>query len=165
MPLPDRPDAFGRGIALLAALDPSRSSAPVVRTLFAIRWKLGALLGLDRPDAGLGSRVLSLRDRLPADLRDGPTGPHFANVPFTPLYVTDDEWAAEAANATMHGVIHVGRIDGNAGPRAQLAIYVKTNGRLGNVYMAAIKPFRHLLVYPAMLAEFERALRAEVVAT
>lgn len=52
------------------------------RTRFAIRWKLGALLGWDNPDSGLGSRVLTLRDRLPIDLRDGPTGAGVRRPPF-----------------------------------------------------------------------------------
>ncbi|MFD0332157.1 hypothetical protein ACFQZC_38120 [Streptacidiphilus monticola] len=37
-----------------------------------MRWKLGALLGWDDPAEGVGSRVMSLRDRLPEDLRDAP---------------------------------------------------------------------------------------------
>jgi Protein of unknown function (DUF2867) len=53
----------------------------IARTLFAIRWKLGELLGWDDPDAGVGSRVPTLRDRLPADLRDAPAGPEFDTAP------------------------------------------------------------------------------------
>jgi hypothetical protein len=91
---------------------------------------------------------------LPEDLRDGPSGPHFDVLPFTSLYLTDDEWAAEAANRTMHGVLHLGRVaDETGGYRAQMAVYVKPNGRLGNAYMAAIKPFRHLIVYPRIMRE------------
>jgi hypothetical protein len=30
---------------------------------------------------------------------------------------------------------------------------VKTNGRFGNAYMAAIRPFRHLIVYPAVMRQ------------
>jgi hypothetical protein len=33
---------------------------------------------------------------------------------------------------------------------------VKPNGRFGQAYMAAIRPFRHLLVYPPMLREYGR---------
>ena len=115
------------------------------RALFAIRWKLGELLGWDGPDDGVGARVPTLRDRLPADLRDGPSGPDFDALPFTPLYLLDDELAAEAANHTMHGVLHLGWVpDGNGGFHGQLAVYVKPNGLLGDAYMAAIKPFRYL---------------------
>ena len=40
-----------------------------------------------------------------------------------------------------------------------MAILVKRNGLLGRAYMAAIAPFRHVLVYPAMLREIERRWR------
>ena len=43
-----------------------------------------------------------------------------------------------------------------------MAVLVKPNGRLGSAYMAAIGPFRHLIVYPAMLREFERAWREQM---
>ena len=62
-------------------MDPSQSSARPARALFAIRWKIGGLLGWDDEDTGLGSRVPTLRDRLPADLRDAPSGPEFDALP------------------------------------------------------------------------------------
>ena len=103
----------------------------------------------------------TLRDRLPADLRDAPSGPDFDALPFTSLYLIDDEWAAEIANRTMHGVMHLGWVpDGTGGYRGQMAVLVKPNGLLGNAYMAAIRPFRHLIVYPAMLREIGRTWRA-----
>ena len=153
------PDDFPRLVNGLAAADPSQSHSGATRALFAIRWKLGSLLGWDGPDAGLGSRVPTLRDRLPPDLRDGPSGPDFEALPFTSLYLTDDEFAAEIANRTMHGVMHIGRVR-DAGGRfgAQMAVLVKPNGRLGSGYMAAIRPFRHLLVYPALMRGIEREL-------
>ena len=51
------------------------------------------LLGWDRADAGLGVRVPTLRDRLPATCATPRRGP--ATRRFTSLYLTDDEWAAE----------------------------------------------------------------------
>jgi hypothetical protein len=153
------PDDFGRLVQGLAAADPSQSPSGATRALFAIRWKLGALLGWDGPDAGPGSRVPTLRDRLPADLRDGPSGPDFEALPFTSLYLTDDEFAAEVANRTVHGVMHIGRVrDATGAFRAQMAVLVKPNGVLGAGYMTAIRPFRHLLVYPAMMRGIEREL-------
>ena len=153
--LPGRggPDDFPRLVEAIASLDPSKSSSRATRALFAIRWKVGALFGWDEAGS-VGSRVPSLRDRLPTDLRDRPSGPQTEALPFTPLYMTEDEWAAEAANRTMHGVLHIGRIpDGADRFRAQLAVLVKPNGLLGDVYMAAIRPFRHLIVYPALMRE------------
>jgi hypothetical protein len=155
------PGDFPRLVQLFASLDPAQSSSFAARTLFAIRWKLGALLGLDDADTGAGSRVSTLRDRLPADLRDGPSGPAFIALPFTSLYLTDDEWAADVANRTVHGVLHLGRVPNETGGfRAQMAVLVKPNGLLGNAYMAAIKPFRYAFVYPAMLREMGRKWQA-----
>jgi hypothetical protein len=158
--LPGRggPDEFPRLVELFASLDPSQSSSRTARSLFALRWKLGELFGWDDGDTGLGSRVPTLRDRMPADLHDAPTGPDFDALPFTTLYLLDDEFAAEIANGTMHGVMHIGRIpDGTGGFRAQMAVLVKPNGLFGTAYMAAIRPFRHLLVYPPMMREIGRA--------
>ena len=130
------------------------------RLLFDIRLKVGELLGWDRPGAGAGSGAgPTLRDRLPADLRAAHP-PDLGSVPFTPLYMLDDEFAGEVANRTVHGVLHLGWVpDGNGGYRGQFAVLVKPNGLLGNAYMAAIKPFRHLIVYPALLRAIERNWR------
>jgi hypothetical protein len=127
--------------------------------LFAIRWKVGELLSWDGDDAGLSARVTTLRDRLPGDLRQT-TRPTFKGAPFSSLYLTDDEWAAEIANRTMHGVLHIGWVPNGDAYRGQMAVLVKPNGLLGDGYMTAIKPFRHLIVYPAMMREIERAWRA-----
>jgi hypothetical protein len=161
LPTPGGPDDFPRLVQLAASLDPSQSPSRAVRTLFAIRWKLGELLGWDDPEAGLGSRVPTLRDRLPADLRDAPSGPDFDALPFTSLYLLDDEFAAEIANRTMHGVMHLGWVpDATGGYRGQMAVLVKPNGLFGIAYMAAIRPFRHLIVYPPAMREFGREWRA-----
>jgi hypothetical protein len=166
LPVTGGPDEFPRLVQGFASADPSQDSPCAVRALFAIRWKLGELLGVDAPGAGLGSRVPTLRDRLPLDLRDGPSGPDFDALPFTSLYLTDDEWAAEIANRTMHGVLHIGRVrDETGGFGAQMAVLVKPNGLLGNAYMAAIRPFRHLIVYPSMMRQIERDWRARVGAS
>jgi hypothetical protein len=144
-----------------AAGDPSQSPSRAVRALFAIRWKAGDLLGWDNEDSGVGSRVTTLRDRLPADLREGRAGPDFEALPFSSLYLLEDEWAAEIANETMHGVLHVGLVPDGAGSyRAQMAVLVRPNGLLGHVYMCAIRPFRHLIVYPALMRQIEREWRA-----
>jgi hypothetical protein len=46
-----------------------------------------------------------------------------------------------------------------------MAILVKPNGVLGAAYMAAIAPFRHLLVYPALLRAIGRAWRDQALVT
>jgi hypothetical protein len=153
LPTPGGQGDFARLVQRVAGADPSTGAT---RALWAVRWKLGKLLGWEELQAGLGSRVPTLRHRLPADLRHA-SGPDFKPLPFEPLYLTEDEFAAEIANATMHGILHLGWVpDGRGGYRGQLAVLVKRNGLLGTAYMAAIKPFRHFLVYPAMLRQLER---------
>ena len=161
LPTPGGPDDFPRLVQMMASSDPTHRAPAAVRTLFAIRWKIGGLLGWDDPDTGLGSRVPTLHDRLPADLRDAPTGPDFDALPFTTLYLLEHEFAAEIANGTMHGVMHLGWVPDDTGSyRGQMAVLVKPNGLFGTAYMAAIRPFRHLIVYPPMLRQIERTWRA-----
>ena len=161
LPTPGGPDDFPRLVQLMASGDPSQGSSRAARTLWAIRWKVGALLGWDSPDAGHGSERPTLRDRLPVDLRDASPGPDFDALPFTSLYLIDDEWAAEIVNRTVHGVMHIGWVPDQAGGyRRQMAVLVKPNGLLGAGYMAAIAPFRHLIVYPSMMRRIGRDWRA-----
>ena len=155
LPTPGGPDDFGRLVRLMATFDPTETS-PVVRGLFAIRWAAGRLFGVDRPQAGLGRRVQGLR--VPDELVDSAAG--FDGRLFTPLYLTDDEYAAEIANQTVHGVMHIGWVpDGSGGYRGQMAVLVRPNGAFGRAYLAAIAPFRHLIVYPLMLRDIGRAWR------
>jgi hypothetical protein len=150
LPTPGGPDDFPRLVRLIASGAPSGGSSRMARALWAIRWRIGELFGWDEPDPGLPT----LRGRLPSDLSGGPD---FETLPFSSLYLHDDEWAAEVANRTVHGIAHFGWVPDEAGGyRGEMAVYVKPNGRLGTVYMAAITPFRHLIVYPAMLRDLER---------
>jgi Protein of unknown function (DUF2867) len=146
-------DDFPRLVAQLAGANPSRGSSRLSRALWAVRWKIGRTLGWDGPDAGPGSRVPPLGERLPVDLRGVP-GPDFARLPFTSLYLLGDEFAAEIANRTVHAVMHVGWIPDERGVYSgQLAVLVKPNGRLGACYLAAIRPLRNLIVYPRIMRD------------
>jgi hypothetical protein len=161
LPTPGGRDDFPRLVWQFAVGDTATNPSRVARTLFAIRWKLGALLGWDDPESGVGSRVPTLRDRLPADLRDGPAGPEFDTLPFRSVYLTDNEWAAEVANRTVHGVMHIGWVpDDGGGFRGQMAVLVKPNGLFGRAYMAVIAPFRHLIVYPPLMREIRQEWQA-----
>ncbi|MEU3426757.1 DUF2867 domain-containing protein [Streptomyces gardneri] len=165
LPVTGEPDELDRLVRQFTNDDRTALSSPVVRVLFAIRWKLGALLGLDKPDAGLNSRVGSLRERLPEDLRAGTRGPDLRAVPFTSVYQTPQEWVAESANRTVHAVMHISWVpdptpDDPTRHRARMAVLVKPNGLLGAVYMAGIKPFRYLGVYPKLLSSIGREWEA-----
>ena len=82
----------------------------------------------------------------------------FAAVPFTPLYRTDDEFAAELSNRTVHAVMHLAWLPTDDDRfRGEMAVYVKPRGALGTVYLALIRPFRYAIVYPALLDQIERA--------
>ncbi|MEV0195282.1 DUF2867 domain-containing protein [Nonomuraea sp. NPDC050691] len=131
-----------------------------VKFLFDLRWKLGALFGWDEPSAGVGRRVSSLRERLPGDLRDAPRGPDDDDMPLKAVYELDTEAARELANKTVHTVMHLGWVQGADGEHElRMAVLVKHNGWFGRLYMAAIAPFRHLIVYPALTRRWEQAWR------
>lgn len=160
LPTPGRKDEFPLLVAGIAASGTSETSSLPARALWAIRWKLGELFGWDRPEDGLGARVGSLRELLPKDLREGPRGPDADTLPFKSLYLLEDEWATEVANRTVHGVMHLGWVEDADQPglyRGQMAVLVKPNGLLGEAYMLAIRPFRHMVVYPPMMRQLERA--------
>jgi hypothetical protein len=160
LPTPGGPGDFPLLVEGIASGEPEQGASRLGRALWAIRWKAGELLGWDDPEAGIGSRVPTLRDRLTPDLREAPSGPTFPAAPFTSLYLLEDEWAAEIANRTVHGVMHIGWVpDRTGGYRGQMAVLVKPNGLLGAVYMAAIRPFRHLFIYPPLLREIGRGWR------
>jgi len=168
LPTPGGPGDFPRLVQLIASGDASQDAKGAARALWVIRLKLGELLGWDAPDAGHAPDAShgpspdrpSLRGRLPADLRGLPPGPDFRALPFTPLYRTADEFAAEIINRTVHGILHLGWVeDGPGRYHGQLAVLVKPNGLLGTGYMAAITPFRHLIVYPPMIRQIGQAWR------
>ncbi|WP_439674445.1 DUF2867 domain-containing protein [Embleya sp. MST-111070] len=153
------PDDFPTMLAALrAAGGLAKQSAPA-RFLFAARRQIGTLLGWDEPKAGIGARVPSLRDRLPADLRDSP-GFESEEMPLTPVYELDTECARELVNKTVHAIMHLGWVPTASGDHElRMAVLVKPNGTFGRLYMAAIAPFRHLVVYPALTRQWERAWR------
>jgi hypothetical protein len=163
LPTPGGPDDFPRLVEIIASSDTEGSPSRAARALWAIRWKLGEIFGWDEVREGdLPGEWQMLRDRLPADLREAPTGPAFDTLPFESVYLLDDEWAAEVVNKTVHGVMHISWVpDGHGAYRGQMSIYVKPNGLFGKAYLAAIQPFRHLVVYPPMMRELERRWREE----
>jgi hypothetical protein len=157
LPTPGGADEFATLVEGFARFDPAEVPAGPARWLWNLRFALGAKLGWDDPAAGPGSRVARVRDRLPDDLREGPSGPPFA-LPFEPLYLLDREFAAEIANKTMHGVMHLSWVQAarGSGYHGVMAVYVDPNGWFGDAYMAAIRPFRYHLVYPPLMRHIER---------
>lgn len=78
---------------------------------------------------------------------------------FELVYQTEEEALYEIENATVHALMHFGRVrpdaDGTWAP--QMSVYVKPRGLFGRFYMTLIGPFRHLIVYPSMMRAAERA--------
>ncbi|HEY5286558.1 MAG TPA: DUF2867 domain-containing protein [Solirubrobacteraceae bacterium] len=152
---------FAKLLEVVASLDPGKSRSRATRALFATRYRLGGWLGWDDPREPLPipeNRETTLSARLPEDLRGTATGTELGTRDFTPLYRTDVEWAAEISNKTVHAVMHLAWVEQGAGRyQGQMGVYVKPRGRLGTAYMAAIAPFRHRIVYPALMREIERA--------
>ena len=153
-------------LEIIASGNPaSRASLPT-RVLFGVRWRLGSWFGWDDPAGELptpGTNHASLTDRLPDDLRNTAADLVFDSLPFAPLYRTDDEFAAELSNQTVHGIMHLGWVDqGDGRYQGQMTVYVKPRGRLGKGYMALIRPFRHWVVYPALMQQIERAWKTRV---
>jgi hypothetical protein len=170
--LPAHGDAadFQTLLDVLQSLDfPSSTSLPT-RVLWSTRDRLGRWFGLGTisgPVNGTadaagtlpipGTNETSLTARLPNDLRDTASldlGP----APFVRLYRTEDEYTAELSNRTVHAVLHLAWVDQGGGHyQGQMAVYVKHRGLFGKAYMAFIKPFRYLVVYPALMRHIERA--------
>lgn len=170
LPTPGGPDDFPYLVQGFAEGATGDSPSRAARLLWAVRWKLGEVFGWDEEHEGAAAaKRPTIRDRLPADMQAVPPGPEFDVLPFRPVYLLPDEFAAEIANRTVHGIMHLGWVpDGEGGYRGEMAVYVKPNGLLGHAYMAAIKPFRYLVVYPPMLRQMERAWetrRAELAAS
>jgi len=103
-----------------------RAPPPRSPHALAIRWKWeNSRLGPPGRRARL--QGATLRDRLPACLRDALSGP--AARRFTSLYLLVDEWVGEIADRTVHGVLQLGWAPDQAGDhRGQMAINVKPNG-------------------------------------
>lgn len=148
----------------MVSSDPLASASAATRALWGARDCLGRWLGLGSVSAASdedlpipGDSETSLVGRLPDELRDTAADLQFAALPFVPLYRTDDEFAAELSNQTVHAVMHLGWVDQGEGRyQGQMAVYVKPRGLLGEAYMAFIKPFRLCIVYPAMMKRIER---------
>lgn len=165
-------DEFPALLDVMLSLDVADAASLPVRALWGARdllgrwFDLGRVAGADVGDGGraagqprvLGPHESSLVDRLPDDLLHTAAHLEPRAAPFFPLYLTDDEYAAELSNRTMHGVIHLTWVDTDDGRfQGQMAVFVKPRGLLGQAYMACIRPFRYGVVYPALMRQIERA--------
>jgi hypothetical protein len=172
LPIEGGADDFPALLETMSGLDPANSDSAAARALWRLRDLLGAWFGIGRtrvpprgeaePPVGKlsipGTREASLAARLPQDLRRTATEDELGAGLFSPLYRTEEEAAAEISNQTVHGVMHLAWVDRGEGRyQGQMAVYVKPRGRFGRGYMELIKPFRHWIVYPALMRQIERS--------
>ena len=121
-----------------------------VRALLSVRFFLGGLFGWDRATPGPISESFAQRltdeDRalslVPAGTPDG----HFSIV-----YRFENEQLDEVANRTVHAGALSALVEADATYRFYFAVYVREVNPFTPLYMAAIDPFRRLIVYPALL--------------
>jgi hypothetical protein len=175
LPVHGGAEDFPALLELMSASDPANAESLPTRLLWRLRDRLGKGFDLGRISTPVesgsgdaagklpipGTSETSLAERLPEDLRNTAADLEFGALPFVPLYRTDVEFAAEVSNRTVHGVMHLAWVDQGEGRyQGQMAVYVKPRGRFGKGYMALIKPFRHLVVYPALMRQTERMWNA-----
>ncbi|MGH9289695.1 MAG: DUF2867 domain-containing protein [Acidimicrobiales bacterium] len=172
LPVHGHADEFQSLLDVMVSLDFPDSTSLPTRVLWGARDRLGRWFGLGRISAPSdrtgnqpagkppipGTHETSLIDRLPDDLRHTAADLDFGSKPFVPLYRTEDEYAAELSNRTVHAVMHLAWLDRGEGRyQGQMAVYVKPRGQFGKAYMAFIKPLRYWVVYPALMRHIERA--------
>jgi Protein of unknown function (DUF2867) len=174
LPVHGRAEDFQTLLENMGSFDPAHSRSLPTRMLWRLRDLLGAWFGIGRISAPAeqrgavklpipGTTETSLIERLPDDLIGTAREQDFGRLPFTPLYRTADEFAAELSNQTVHGVLHLGWVEEGSGRyRGEMAVYVLPRGPLGRAYMALIRPFRHLIVYPALMRQIEEIWEARL---
>jgi hypothetical protein len=171
LPVHGGAEDFQALLEMTVSSDPADAESLPTRFLWDVRDRLGSWFGLGRISAAVdsdpdgaarqppipGEDATSLADRLPEDLRGTAADLRFVALPFTSLYRTDVEFAAELSNQTVYSVMHLAWVDqGDGRYQGQMAVYVKPRGLLGKGYMALIKPFRYWIVYPALMRQTER---------
>jgi hypothetical protein len=149
----------GRTMCDIRALLPAETAIKanlLVAALFTLRFFVGRILGWDanRDELDRDSYLhrLGAEDRAQALITPGtPDGP------FRLLQMLPRESVCEVQNATVHAFLCQALQEEGSGYRLYWGIYVKPVSRFTPVYMALIKPFRHLVVYPAILNRLRKA--------
>src|SRR5262245_53525328 len=142
----------GRTIAdLRAVIVASLEAAPaVVKGLFWLRFRIGALFGWD--DQRPRWKAQSYAERLsPGDRARSLVAPGTPDGNFSLLYRFEDEQLSELRNATVRAFLSLSIRPTTGGYLAYVGIFVQPVHRFSRLYMRAIAPFRHFVVYPALL--------------
>ena len=132
---------------------------PVVRGLLKLRLLIGRVFGWDHPRTSplaaptFADRLTDAdraRSIMPAGVREGPDGL------FRVVYRFENEKLVELINRTVHAAALSALVEGANSYRFYFAVYVRSVGWWTPLYMAAIDPFRKLIIYPSLL----RSVRA-----
>ena len=135
---------------------------PIVTCLLKFRFALGRMMKWDGPESWgtiPNSHEKSIKERLPLEAADINRA-HQLKVAtgvmadFKPVYVLHNEGLAEISNSTIYALLHMGLTREN---KMVLGVHVKFRGVMSKAYMASIKPFRHILVYPVWLNAMQTA--------
>jgi hypothetical protein len=141
---------------LRAANEQPFTPSPVVRGLLQLRFFIGRLFAWDRPRPSLQAAP-TFADRLTdADRARSLTPPGVSERPFQVVYRFENEKLVELVNRTVHAAALTALVETANNYRLYFAVYVRSVGRFTPFYMAAINPFRKLIVYPSLL----RSVRA-----
>ena len=132
------------------------AAPPAVKGLFRLRGRIGALLGWDRERPAWNAE--SYASRLSAaDRAQSTAAPGAPDGRLSLLYRFQDEQLSERRNATVHAFSSLSIRPSPGGYVAYWAIYVQPVHRMTRLYMAAIAPFRRLVVYPAIIRKVQSA--------
>ena len=135
------------------------------RFLVSLRVYMGEMFELDKNINSLpipGCKESSLRERLSdEDLKKSLSasageGAQTEGI-WRTVYLYENEMLTEHSNDTVHVLMHFCWVQKSGNYfTAQLAVYAKPRGNLGEFYMKLIMPFRHVIVYPAMMEEVKK---------
>jgi hypothetical protein len=136
----------------------------VARALFALRFFLGRIFGLetepqDAPVESFGNR-LTVEDRARSIVEPGtPEG----LLRF--VYRFENEQLVEIQNRTVHAAALSALAEKADGYRFYFAVYVRPQTWITPLYMGLIGPFRRWIIYPALLkkirADWDRNIRSK----
>src|SRR5712692_10448040 len=130
------------------------AAPPVVKGLFRLRGRIGALPGWDQQRFAWTAE--SYVHRLsPADRARSMVAPGTPDGRLSLLYRFEDEQLSEQRNATVHAFSSLSIRQTSGGYLVYLAIYAQPVHRFTTLYMRAIAPFRRLIVYPAIIRKVQ----------
>jgi hypothetical protein len=137
-------------------VDAFAAAPALIRGLFWLRGRIGVLCGWDRPRAAWDAE--SYANRLsPEDRARSRGAPGTRDGGFSLLYRFEDEQLSELRNSTVHAFVSLSIRAAPGGYLAYLGVFVRPVHRFTWLYMAAIAPFRRLVIYPALVRKMQRA--------